>query len=121
MDINQRFDTIINDSIFARKNLTITTPVNDLNQLTDLILDQFYLEIIPKIHHKIEWIHVESSWLEPILQVINYPNLHGLGLYNLASKRAKDLFTGKIFSLTLSMINSIRIIYLIIYTLYNQN
>ncbi|CAF3779696.1 unnamed protein product [Rotaria sp. Silwood1] len=92
MGINKRFDRIVNDSIFTR-NLTLITPFNDLNQLTGPILDRFCLQIIPQIHHKIEWIHIESSWIEPILQVTNYPNLHGLGLYNLTSKRATDLFT----------------------------
>ncbi|CAF3724533.1 unnamed protein product [Rotaria sp. Silwood1] len=94
MGINKRFDRIVNDSIFTR-NLTLITPFNDLNQLTGPILDRFCLQIIPQIHHKIEWIHIESSWIEPILQVTNYPNLHGLGLYNLTSKRATDLFTEK--------------------------
>ena len=92
MGINQRFDTIVNDSMFTR-NLTLTTPFNGLNQLTDPILDRFCLQILLQIHHKIEWINVESSWIEPILLPINYPNLHGIGLYNLLS------FTGKIFSL----------------------
>ena len=112
--VNKRFHTMVNNSIFTR-NLTLTTPFNDLNQLADPILHRFRLQILPKIHHKIEWINVESSWIEPILLATNYPNLHGLGLYNLASTRAKDLITGKIFSLTLSMIKYIRIIYLNIY------
>ncbi|CAF3699409.1 unnamed protein product [Rotaria sp. Silwood1] len=75
MGINKRFDRIVNDSIFTR-NLTLITPFNDLNQLTGPILDRFCLQIIPQIHHKIEWIHIESSWIEPILQVTNYPNSH---------------------------------------------
>jgi hypothetical protein len=95
--INKRLDTIVLDSIFTR-NLTITRPFNGLNQLPDAVLDRFCLEILPKIHHKIEWIDVESSSIERILLLTNYPNLNGLGLYDLTSERARDLFTGKIFS-----------------------
>ena len=59
--VNKRLDTIVNDSIFTR-NLTLITPFNGLSyQFTDTILDRFCLEILPKIHDKIEWLNVESS------------------------------------------------------------
>ncbi|CAF4251253.1 unnamed protein product, partial [Rotaria sordida] len=75
------------------KNLTITRPFNGLNQLPDAVLDRFCLEILPKIHHKIEWLDVESSSIERILLLTNYSNLNGLRLYDLTSERARDLFT----------------------------
>ncbi|CAF1077709.1 unnamed protein product [Rotaria sordida] len=68
-------------------------PFNGLNQLPDAVLDRFCLEILPKIHHKIEWLDVESSSIERILLLTNYSNLNGLRLYDLTSERARDFFT----------------------------
>ncbi|UJR20144.1 hypothetical protein I4U23_023276 [Adineta vaga] len=89
---NTRLNTTVLDSIFTR-HLTITRPFNGFDQLPDAVLDRFCLEILPKIHDKIEWIDVESPSLERVLFLINYPNLNGLGLYDLSSERARDLFT----------------------------
>ncbi|CAF3400211.1 unnamed protein product [Rotaria sp. Silwood2] len=91
LGVNKRLDTIVLDSIFTR-NLTIRRSFNGLNQLPNAVLDRFCLEILPKIHHKIEWIDVEFSSLERILLSTNYPNLNGLGLYDLTSERARDFF-----------------------------
>ncbi|CAF1194198.1 unnamed protein product [Rotaria sordida] len=66
-----------------------------LYQFTNTILDRFCLEILPKIHDKIEFLDLESSSIKRILLLTNYPNLYGLGLYDLATETAKDLFTGK--------------------------
>jgi hypothetical protein len=95
--VNKRLDTIANDSIFT-KNLTLTKDYDDFNQFTDTMLDRFCREILPQIHNNIEWLNVESSDVERIFLTTNYPNLHGIGLYNLSSKTARHLFTGKIFS-----------------------
>ncbi|CAF1250212.1 unnamed protein product [Rotaria sordida] len=93
--VNKRLDSLVNDSIFTR-DLVLTT-FNGLNQLPNIILNRFCLEILPKIHHKIEWLTIESSSMERVLLATDYPNLHGLGLYDLNSETAKDLFTGKYF------------------------
>ncbi|CAF1324186.1 unnamed protein product [Rotaria sordida] len=53
------------------------------NPLPDAILDRFCLQILPEIHHKIKWLNLESSSMERILHATNYPNLYGLGLYEL--------------------------------------
>jgi hypothetical protein len=107
--VNKRLDTIVQDSIFT-SYLELTAPLDDLKKFTDTVLDRFCLKILPKIHHKIQFLRLESSLMERILLSTNYPNLHALGLYDLASETAKDLFTGKPFSLTLSMINYMRIL-----------
>ncbi|CAF4706171.1 unnamed protein product, partial [Rotaria sp. Silwood2] len=70
----------------------------------DPILDRFCLQILPEIHHKIKWLNLESSSIERIL-VTNYPNLYGLGLYDVEIETALSLFMGKIFSSTLSKIS----------------
>jgi hypothetical protein len=118
--VNKRFDTIVNDSMFTR-NLILITPFNGLSfQFTDTIFDRFCLEILPKINDKIERLNVESSSMKRIFHATNYPNLHTLGLYDLTQETISDLFSGKIFSSTLSMINCIRIIYLKIYFIQSE-
>ncbi|CAF2910239.1 unnamed protein product [Rotaria sp. Silwood2] len=111
ISVDKRLNAIASDSVFTKDLALMSTSSNDLSyEFTDPILDRFYLQILPKINYKIEWLNVESSSMQRILLPTNYPNLHGLGLYNLASNTARDLFTGKIFSLTLLMINHIRIL-----------
>ncbi len=107
INVNKRLNTIVNDSIFV-KYLTLRTFFFNglLYQLTDTILDRFCLEILPKIHDKIEFLSLESSSMKRILLLTNYPNLYGIGLYDLTTETAKDLFTGKIcISLILSINN----------------
>ncbi len=47
--------------------------------LDDEISDRFCLEILPKIHHKTEWLVVESLSMKRIFLVDDYPNLCSLG------------------------------------------
>ncbi|CAF4739499.1 unnamed protein product, partial [Rotaria sp. Silwood2] len=68
-------------------------------------LDRFCLQILPSIRHKIKWVNLESSSMKRILHATNYPNLYGLGLYDIEIETALSLI-GRIFSLILSIINS---------------
>ncbi|CAF3327609.1 unnamed protein product [Rotaria sp. Silwood2] len=100
MDVNKRLNTIVYDSIFTSHLTLMSRSSNDsINSLSDTVLDRFYFSILPLIHHKIQWLNVESSSIERILLCGNYPNLYGVGLYNLEIERAKHLFTdGNIFT-----------------------
>jgi hypothetical protein len=96
--VNKRLNTFVHDSAFT-SHLTLMRRFsnNSIHPLSDTILDRFFLQILPSIHHKIQWLNVESSSMERILVSTNYPNLYGLGLYNLEIEKAKHLFTSKIF------------------------
>ncbi|CAF2080803.1 unnamed protein product [Rotaria magnacalcarata] len=90
---------LVHDSIFTNR-LTVARCFSDDGpwpQSNNQILDQFCLQILPTIHHRIEWLNVEPSSLERILLCTNYPNLCGLGLYNLEKKIALRIFTDKKF------------------------
>ncbi|CAF3157833.1 unnamed protein product [Rotaria sp. Silwood2] len=63
------------------------------DRLIKRILDRFCLQILPSIHHKIKWLNVESSSMEPILLSTNYPNLYGLGIYHIEKETASRIFT----------------------------
>ncbi|CAF3807114.1 unnamed protein product [Rotaria socialis] len=61
--------------------------------------DRFCSQILPKIHHHIEWLNVESPSMARILLSTNYPNLYGLGLYNLEQEMTEHLFSDHILLL----------------------
>jgi hypothetical protein len=100
MGVNKRLNKIVYDSIFTSSVTLISCWSNDfLSPLPWPVLDRFCLQILPSIHHKIKWLNIESSSIERVLLSTNYPNLSGLGLYNLDLGKTKQLFTGKIFYL----------------------
>ncbi|CAF1516548.1 unnamed protein product [Rotaria sordida] len=84
IDVNQRLNTIVHDPIFTN-HLTLLEHSSDhfIHSLTDSMLDQFCLEILPKIKHKIKWLDLEPLSMERILLATNYPCLYGLTLYNI--------------------------------------
>ncbi|CAF3888166.1 unnamed protein product [Rotaria sp. Silwood1] len=67
MGVNKRLNTFVHDSIFT-SHLTLMKcfPDDSMYPLSDTILDRF-LQILPKIYHKIQWLNVESSSMERIL------------------------------------------------------
>ncbi|CAF4621798.1 unnamed protein product [Rotaria sp. Silwood2] len=59
--------------------------------LPKIMLDRFCLQILPEIHHKINWLDLEPLTMKHILLSANYPNLTGLGLFNIEKQTALDL------------------------------
>ena len=97
--INIRLDKILNASIFT-EHLTLTRRSwnNVIRSLDDSILERFCSEILPKIHYKIKWFDLEALSIERILLAAEYPNLHGLSLFNVEHNTISRLFSGKKFS-----------------------
>jgi len=84
MGINQRIDKILHDSTFTKTLSFMKDMSMDRICLFDnQIIDRFCLEILPRIEHKVEWINIEMSSMKRILLSANYPNLYGLGIYNI--------------------------------------
>lgn len=97
LDVNQRLNKIVHDPVFT-SHLTIRKHFSNdsMNPLPITILNQLF-QILPKIDDKIKWLDLTALFIEPILCFSKFPNLYGLGLYDLDLERAKHLFTGKIF------------------------
>ncbi|CAF4598465.1 unnamed protein product [Rotaria sp. Silwood2] len=91
--VNKRLHAIVHDPIFT-SHLTLMRCVSDdfIDPLLDPILDQFRLQILPETHHKIKWLTIESSSMKHILLATNYPNLYGLGLYDIQIETAVSLY-----------------------------
>ncbi|CAF5001026.1 unnamed protein product, partial [Rotaria sp. Silwood1] len=80
MDVNTRLNQIVHDPTFTTK-ITLTKSADLTTALPDIMLDRFCLQILPKIHHNIKWLNLESSSMERILLAANYPNLHQLDIF----------------------------------------
>jgi hypothetical protein len=94
--VDVRLDKIANDPVFAR-HLTLLRRSSDglIYPIMNQMLDRFCSHILPKVDHKIKWLDLESLSMERILHVASYPNLHGLGLFNIECEIMERLFIGK--------------------------
>ncbi|CAF2789704.1 unnamed protein product [Rotaria sp. Silwood2] len=93
--VNERLNKIIHDPIFtSRLNFLQWSSNKFINKFSsDVILNRFCLQILPEICMKIKWLDLESSSMKHILCAADYPNLYGLGLYNIEEEAARCLFT----------------------------
>ncbi|CAF3639507.1 unnamed protein product [Rotaria socialis] len=94
MDVNQRLNRIVHDTIFTRDLCFLEClPDNKISSpLSDLILDRFCSEILPEIGHRIKTLHLERTSMERIIHATNYPNLNSLSLCHIDSEVAMSLF-----------------------------
>src|SRR5438132_687495 len=84
-DVNQRLNKIIQDSTFTNRLSFVKWCLHNFIDVfhSDMIFNRFCLQILPSIHDKIKWLDLESSSMKNILHAADYPNLYGLGLYNI--------------------------------------
>ncbi|CAF4961773.1 unnamed protein product [Rotaria sp. Silwood1] len=94
--VNKRLHAIVHDPIFTNcLTLMNYVSVDSTDPLSGPVLDQYCLQILPSIHHKIKWLNLESSSMKRILLATNYPNLYGLGLYDIEIETALSFFIDK--------------------------
>ncbi|CAF4382402.1 unnamed protein product, partial [Rotaria sp. Silwood2] len=87
--INERLDNILHDKIFTSKLTLFDWSSNELiRRLDDSLIDEFCLKILPQIHHKVKWLNLELSSIKRILLATDYPDLYGIGLYNMTIRMA---------------------------------
>jgi len=101
--VSERLNKILHDSIFtSRLNFLQWSSNKFINKFSsNIILNRFCLQILPEISMKIKWFDLESSSMKHILCAADYPNLFGIGLYNIEEETAKRLFNGKEISIEL--------------------
>ena len=95
--VNNRLNKIVRDSLFTSSLSFVEWSLNNyLNKFSpNIVFNRFCLQVLPDISVKIEWLYLEESSAKNILRAADYPNLYGLGLYNMNLQRARRLFTGK--------------------------
>lgn len=102
LNVNRRFDKLVRNKIYTRSVELLKTNCEEEENcsLSDQILDQFCLNILPKIHHSIEELILESHSIERILYSGDYLRLYKLTIVNLTEELAMRLFLGtRYFSL----------------------
>ena len=98
LGISNRFDRILNDLVFTNDlRLVISSVDHVIYPLSSEIIDRFCLEILPKIHEKIQSLTVESLYMEDVFRAAVYPNLSSLCLISIKEENMANLFNGKIF------------------------
>ena len=93
LGVNARLDQILHDAMFTKKIVLVPT-ISPEKRLDEKLLDRFCLEILPKIHHQIQCLSVDSLSMERIFLAAAYPNLHQLDLFIVNNELHSDL-TGK--------------------------
>jgi hypothetical protein len=85
---NERLDALVEDGIFTN----ILNFVRTLS-ITDLMLDRFCAYILPRKHHCIKKLILETTYMKRILLAGDYPNLTSLELFNFGQKIVASYFT----------------------------
>jgi hypothetical protein len=94
--VNQRLNRIAYDSIFVNNLTLFERSSNDsIHPLPHSIFERFLREILPSIHHRIQWVNLEPTSMESTLLAANYPSLQALALYDVDVEKALSLFTGR--------------------------
>ncbi|CAF1512487.1 unnamed protein product [Adineta ricciae] len=109
-DVHPRFNGITRDPIFtSHLNFVKYSRDQIINKFSFDFIDEFSSQILPSICEKIKWINIESSFMKSILSGNRYPNLYGLGLYNVDEKMInlpsndENLFQNQITSLVIGI------------------
>ncbi|CAF4179368.1 unnamed protein product [Adineta steineri] len=115
--INQRLNQIVHDRSFTTHLTFAKWSLNHFFDLlsSDMMLNRFCLQILPSIHENIQRLDLDSSSIEDVLRVANYPNLHTLGLYNIDEKSAECLTDKTLSSIFKKQIKTLFI------TIYNND
>ena len=102
VDVNQRFDRLVLDSLYIR-DLDMTTIMN-INSLYDQtssidtqVLSRICEKILPRIHHQVNKLTVEQYSMKQILLTANYPQLYSLSLINFQEEILYQYLTGILF------------------------
>ena len=97
--INERFDSLLQDNVFTKTLhlIKISSTCDYSSSLDDSILNRFCSDILPKIHHNVKHLTLESESMKRILLCSNYSNLVSLKLFHFTQDIAFSYFTGKYF------------------------
>lgn len=95
-DITIKCNNILYDpSLFKSVTLFKWSSNNNIYSFSDLQISHCCLKIVPKIHKNIKWLNLEYISIDRILSADTYPNLVGLGIYNIDINGPVPLFNRK--------------------------
>lgn len=81
--VKQKLNKVACDIHFTRSlNLMIKSSNDENNIITDTMIDRFFMEILPRMYHNVEFLAIEGGLLLRVLSAGNYSNLYRLQLVN---------------------------------------
>ena len=81
MGSNPRFDRIICDPCFTTEIDLIRSNDDERCAEMNTVIDRFCSDILPRIHHQIKWLKVQSTSIERLLLAADYSNLSQLDIF----------------------------------------
>ncbi|CAF2962968.1 unnamed protein product [Rotaria sp. Silwood2] len=116
MGVNRQFSKILRHPMFTSRLTLLRCLWNGfIFPLSRIVLDRFCLQILLEIHHRIQWLDLESLSMERILFAADYPNLRGLGLNieRLSFDRQLPMFSSTLVELHIKVQHFDDILYLL--------
>jgi len=92
---NQRLDSLAQEKIFTNVLNLVSASMDSNYSIPPSILHRFSYNILPRVHHKVKCLVLESSYMERILLAGDYPNLCELKLFNFNQDILSSYFTCK--------------------------
>lgn len=81
MGLNTHLDEIICDPCFTTEINLIKPNDDQTSGQVETWIDQLRQRVLPAIHRRVRWLKVESTWLERLLVVGDYPSLSQLDIF----------------------------------------
>ena len=90
---NERLDILVEDDMFINILNFVQT-----SSIIDSKLDRFCTSILPKKHHCIKKLILETAFMERILLAGDYSNVTSLELFNFGQETVLRYFKGKLLT-----------------------
>lgn len=102
LNVNQRFNRLLLDSVYVRHfDMSTITAIHlsyeDNSPLNGEILSRICKEVLPKIHHHIHKLTVDQNTMKPVLHATRYPKLYSLSIIHIQDKILYRYLTSKVF------------------------
>ncbi|CAF3079648.1 unnamed protein product [Rotaria socialis] len=90
---NERLAILAQDKIFTNILNFVSALTDDIYLIPASILDRFCSDILPRVHHNVKCLILDSTSMEKILLVADYPYLNQLKLVNFNQDICSGYFT----------------------------
>jgi hypothetical protein len=101
--VNEKLDRVVCDINFTRFVDLLTIESNRVtDSRSNVILHRFCMEILPRIHDKVESLTLQACFLPRVLHATNYLHLRKLVIINLELSMACHIFNGMFFHPSIS-------------------
>lgn len=103
LNVNERFDRLLLDSVYVRHfDMSTITAIHlsyeDHSPFNGEILSRICKEVLPQIHHHIRELTVDQNTMKSVLHATTYPKLNSLSIIHIQDKILYRYLTSKVFA-----------------------